>query len=75
MRRGVFGTSLMAIMQQPKDQETEQENKSTAEWMLELTEVDIRHCPRCKKPGLERHPIFAEDRDDDDDHPTFWDTS
>ena len=65
----------MAIMQQPKEPDAQQENKSTAEWMLELTEVDIRHCPRCKKPGLERHPIFAEDRDDDDDHPTFWDTS
>ncbi len=65
----------MAIMQQPKEPDAQQEKKSTAEWMLELTEVDIRHCPRCKKPGLTRHPILAVDRDEDDDHPTFWDTS
>ena len=73
-QRGVFDTSLMAIMHQPKEQDAQEENKSTAEWMLELTEVDIRHCPRCKKPGLKRHPISAVVRDDDD-HPTFWDTS
>ena len=74
-QRGVFDSSLMAIMQRLKEQDARQEKKIFAQWLRDLTQVDIRLCPRCRKPCLKRRPIFAKDRDDDDDHPTFWDTS